>query len=73
MRLVPVVVLAEQDSLDRLRPVLDQLADHFDGPAWQSTKDFNGWTSEMLAWSLLIRLTADLSPQFDTEGATPTP
>jgi hypothetical protein len=58
MKLTPVVVLVDDESMTRLRPLLDELAARFvarnKDVAWERTMLLNGWTAEMIAWSLVI-------------------
>lgn len=58
MKLTPVVVLVDDESMTRLRPLLDELAAMFvarnKDVAWERTMLLNGWTAEMIAWSLVI-------------------
>ena len=59
MRLVPVVVLVTDETIERLRPVLDALVEaitaHHEGDtAWAMTCRFNGWDPEMIAWGHVL-------------------
>lgn len=57
MKLVPVVVLVDDESLARMTPLIGELADRWSadcGDGWKQVMTANGWTPEMVAWSLVI-------------------
>lgn len=53
----PVIVLIEDDDADTLRPLVARLADNFQHVPDDTRRlmNTNGWTPEMLAWSLVFR------------------
>lgn len=59
MQLTPIVCLISDADADTLRPSIAALAHNFDNPDvpidTQHLMVRNGWTPEMLAWSLVFR------------------
>lgn len=58
MKLRPVIALVDDETWDRLRPLIDELRDRFAAAdknvAWERTMLLNGWDGEMIAWGLVI-------------------
>jgi hypothetical protein len=54
VRLTPIVVLVDDDTLAKLTPLVTELAERLqpDGGQWWGGK--HGWTPEAVAWGLLI-------------------
>lgn len=59
MRLTPVVVLVDDTTLTTLQPTLDALTTHIDGTNLANWGVTNGWTPEMIAWSMLLGKVAE--------------
>jgi hypothetical protein len=59
VRLVPIAVLVDEETLERLTPIHDEIRDALmmtpmtDGQ--RIAYRLNGWTHEMLAWGFLLR------------------
>ena len=57
-RLMPVVALVDDETMTRLRPLIDELTERFASApksrAWQTAQLMNGWTDEAIAWGLVI-------------------
>jgi hypothetical protein len=60
VRYVPVVAVVAEDVMECLRPILRDSAERIEAQGdLAETMTRNGWTGEMLAIGLLLRLTAD--------------
>ena len=64
VRLTPVVALVPDEAMTKLAPLVEQLAADWRETMVNSnvldTMRMNGWTSDAIAWGLLIAATADL-------------
>ena len=61
----PVVVLMDEDTIERLAPFLTRVTDRLVAEYatnydWRDLMERNGWTWEMLAWSLILRAATDV-------------
>lgn len=60
MRLVPVIALVDEQTLDRLAPLIADLSARWAAgndeasEAWRAVQLANGWTPESIAWGLVI-------------------
>lgn len=60
MRLRPVIALVDDETMAKLRPIIDELSDAWATmtPTTTATMAANGWTPEMIAWGLVLGATA---------------
>ena len=70
----PVVVLMDEDTIARLAPFLTRVTDRLVAEYatnydWRDLMERNGWTWEMLAWSLILRAATDVELELLTTEA----
>jgi len=70
----PVVVLMDEDTIERLAPFLTRVTDRLVAEYatnydWRDLMERNGWTWEMLAWSLILRAATDVELELLTNEA----
>ena len=76
MRLIPVVVLMSEETIDRLRPLIDEVMAaiidaHVGDDRWHFAMRLNGWDIEMMAWGLILRAASEVEMELvvSTDGA----